>query len=185
MTAPVGHWGSGDEGTADRHNSGLTQYVAFASLPTDADYQNMMAIVSDGIGGNGGAPAVYVRADGTASWTLAGTLMQMATGSYTGDGATSQAITGLGFRPRLLYITQRLTTGQAMPDRSQAWTSDVITDDSATGMAITMDTGAIPYETYESDAIVSLDSDGFTVDDAGADVHPNANTIVYNYWAIG
>jgi len=33
--------------------------------------------------------------------------------------------------------------------------------------------------------INSLDSDGFTVDDAGADGHPNKDTVVYSYLALG
>jgi len=33
--------------------------------------------------------------------------------------------------------------------------------------------------------IIALGADGFTVDDAGVDAHPNKNTQAYHYLALG
>ena len=68
--------------------------------------------------------------------------------------------------------------------KSVIWTSDVIVDDEAAGMAINIDLGNGVTET-RTNAIIALGSDGFTVDDAGSDGHPNKNSQVYNYWALG
>jgi len=108
------------------------------------------------------------------------TRARIATGSYTGDGATSLAITGVGFLPKIVWIHLRVTadsTGSA-----PIWTSNVIVDDNASGMAMT-DGGA--QWTGRTDRIIALGSDGFTVDDSGSDGAPNTNGAVYNYWAIG
>jgi hypothetical protein len=42
-----------------------------------------------------------------------------------------------------------------------------------------------PGPATKTDAIISLDTDGFTVDDAGTDDHPNRLNQLYNYMAIG
>lgn len=95
MTSPAGQWDAGDEGTPDNQNAGMLQYVAFASLPTQTDHQGMVAIVTDGVAGNGGPPAVYVRADGTASWTLTGTLKGVA-GCSLSDASSQSVSHGAG-----------------------------------------------------------------------------------------
>ncbi len=104
---------------------------------------------------------------------------RIATGSYTGDGATSLAITGVGFRPKYVRIWDRHTvTGGTMVITE---TTDTIIDDHASGMAVQISLAALSKQ----DAIISLDSDGFTVDDAGADDHPNKSGTVYNYLCLG
>jgi len=115
----------------------------------------------------------------------AGSQANIATGSYTGDGATSQAITGVGFTVKFVYITRRLTADNTFFGITEViWTSDVIVDDNAAGYAVSMEdsAGAVKGET---NAIIALGSDGFTVDDAGGDADPNASSVVYNYVAIG
>lgn len=110
---------------------------------------------------------------------------RITTGTYTGDGATSQAITGVGFQPVLVVITKRLTSDSFnFTDRETVWTSDQIVDDNADGGAVTQDatTNGIKFTT---NSIISLNADGFTVDDNGVDVDPNENTTVYNFYAIG
>ncbi len=94
---------------------------------------------------------------------------RIATGTYTGDGAVSQAITGLGFQPKFVQITERKTgSGNNVP---LFFTDDVTIDDNASGMAITFNTSSTRFESI-TNAIISLDSDGFTVDDAGTDSNP-------------
>ena len=106
----------------------------------------------------------------------------MYTGSYTGDGATSQAITGIGFQPKYLRIWERLTSAGA---GALFETTDTIVDDNAAGGAIEVVTAWGNGVRFVINAIISLDSDGFSVDDAGSDSHPNKNSTVYNYLAMG
>jgi hypothetical protein len=82
MTAPVGFWAEGVEGTPDNMNAGMAQVTTFASLPTDTGYQNMLGIATDGPDGNGGNPGVYYRADGSATWTFLGTLSGYTAASF-------------------------------------------------------------------------------------------------------
>lgn len=105
---------------------------------------------------------------------------EITTGTYTGDGSTSQSITGIGFQPVFVYIVPRETSdGTNVPP---IFTTDQIVDDNANGGAIQLGQSA---HQFVINRIISLDSDGFTVDDAGADEHPNKNTQVYNYMVIG
>lgn len=109
-------------------------------------------------------------------------MCRIATGTYTGDGATSKAITGLGFTPKYVRIWLHNTAAgdQVIIEK---------TDQHATTFAdkITVESGADQHDeiTTVDDALISLDSDGFSVDDAGADSHPNKNAQVYDYLAIG
>lgn len=103
------------------------------------------------------------------------------TGSYTGDGNVTQAITGVGFQPKYLHIIERETS-----DNSTSYlffTTDVIIDDIAGGSAIRKTD--LNVFTHKDNRIKSLDSDGFTVSDDSIDAHPNKTGIVYNYIAFG
>lgn len=108
-------------------------------------------------------------------------LPRSATGTYTGDGTTSQGVTCVGFAPKAVWITVRKTDNSTIGGAKEyLWTTDVIVDDNACGTAI-----EIPAGDMEGNAIISLDADGFTVDDAGADNNPNACGSIYNYFAVG
>jgi hypothetical protein len=109
---------------------------------------------------------------------------QIATGTYTGDGTTSMAVTGVGFAPKWLMVAFR-NEGEAA-GASVGWliTTDTIIDDNASGMALRWSGDTESYQ-YRIDAIIALGTDGFTVDDDGSDRHPNKNGSVYNYTAIG
>lgn len=108
--------------------------------------------------------------------------LRMQTGSYTGDGTTSMGVTGVGFQPIFLKIWMRHTTsGEPCAIHE---TTDSIVDDNAAGMAILHSTTA-NHHVSKTNAIISLDADGFTIDDNGADEHPNKLNQVYNYWVIG
>jgi len=112
---------------------------------------------------------------------------RISTGVYTGNGATSQGITGVGFTPKYVKIWQRLTGGDGEDfgagGRVQETTTTIV-DDLTAGAAIAIVSTSDGLEQL-SNTIISLDSDGFTVDDDGADQPPNQNTVVYNYLAIG
>ncbi len=105
--------------------------------------------------------------------------LQMATGSYTGDGTTSQAITGIGFTVEHLVIIRRSVVASDV--FGMRITSDVIIDDNASGLTW----NDASNMTSVINAIIALGSDGFTVDDAGADSDPNSSGVVYNFTAWG
>ena len=104
------------------------------------------------------------------------------TGTYSGDGTLSQAITGVGFKPKYVKIWQRETVDDAVDDIWET-TPDII-DDNAAG-------GAWEYSgdgtkvAFRTNRIIALGTDGFTVDDNGANTDPNSSGVVYNYMAIG
>ena len=107
-------------------------------------------------------------------------LDKVKTGTYSGDGTTSQAITGVGFQPIYLKIWDRQTVhGVAIATFE---TTDTIVDDNAQGGCFAEE-GVNHY--FLTDRIIALGADGFTVDDEGADAHPNKNGITYNYYAVG
>jgi hypothetical protein len=98
---------------------------------------------------------------------------RMALGSYTGNGAATQAITGVGFQPTVLMIFPRNAV------QSPTWKT------SGDGLnAATFSPGA-----YQADIIISLDANGFTVGDATALpalYNMNTNAVVFNYvvWRV-
>ena len=88
-------------------------------------------------------------------------------------------MTGVGFQPKYLKIQQKVTAdAQAV---AIFYTSDVIIDDHVDGVAIFIDANQAESKT---DLVQSLDADGFTVGDGGADSHPNKADVDYNYIAI-
>jgi hypothetical protein len=117
-------------------------------------------------------------AAGDLEWATPTTLV---TGTYTGDGATSQAITGVGIQVKYLIISPVGTDEAAAV---VIWTSDTIIDDDAQGFAILEDPSNSNEHSYADNAIIALGSDGFTVDDAGSDSHPNKASTTYNYIAF-
>jgi hypothetical protein len=104
-------------------------------------------------------------------------LARIKIGTYTGNGATSLAVTDVGFTPKYLRIWERATSDATAVYVGE--TNTAIIDDNAAGGAVVAGT------TFRDNEIISLDADGFTVDDDGADAHPNKNSSVYSYMALG
>lgn len=103
---------------------------------------------------------------------------RIATGTYTGDGSLSLAITGVGFAPQLVKIVPRpAAAGPTM--MFEKWAS------MAGAYALSHITTANNEHYSTSDSIIALGTDGFTVDDNGIDAHPNKNGQVYEWLAIG
>lgn len=102
-------------------------------------------------------------------------------GTYTGDGTESKAVTGLGFEPAYVRIWTRETVSGTAIDVYE--TSSRQVDDNGDGGATHYPSGGGAPE-FVSDAILSFDSDGFTVDDAGSDSHPNKDGQIYNFVAF-
>jgi len=106
------------------------------------------------------------------------------TGTYTGDGTISQAITGVGFQPKYVKIWERQTVS-GTDIRTYETTAEIMDDNANGGASVGYSTVTNFAAAFYSDRIISLDADGFTVDDVGADDHPNKNGQVYNYLALG
>ena len=110
----------------------------------------------------------------------------IATGEYTGDGATSQAITsGLGsVQVKFVMVAIKVSSGEDLDNREFIMTSDTMVNDNAAGISINLWNSATPE--FGSNGIIALNSDGtFTVDDAGGNAHPNKSSQLYNFvaWA--
>lgn len=92
------------------------------------------------------------------------------TGTYTGDGGSSQAISGIGFQPKVVIVYENsssaVLTGVFMKTSSDPTT-----------WCVRISNGDI-----QDDRIRSLDSDGFTVGGTAAN-EANENTVVYTYKA--
>lgn len=109
---------------------------------------------------------------------------KIAVGSYTGDGATSQAITGIGFQVRYVLINVvEATAGNAYGADEIVWTTETTIDDNAAGATVSLN-GANGWF-MRQDSINALGTDGFTVDDQGSDRNPNKNSESYNFIAFG
>lgn len=107
--------------------------------------------------------------------TLAKTLGlgKFATGTYTGDGAATQAIAGVGFQPKFVIIYQQVDSVD-----SPGWEADV-------DVGFTLTWWANVYN-YSTDHIVSLDADGFTVGDGTGLINIfNILDVVYSYVCFG
>lgn len=99
--------------------------------------------------------------------------IRFATGTYTGNNAATQAITGLNFQPRYLQIWSQvagdinnLTVYKSEQDGTRAFYSAA----------------------YQNDQIISLDADGFTVGDGTGSAAGNVLNVsarVYTYIAFG
>jgi hypothetical protein len=86
---------------------------------------------------------------------------------YTGDGASTLAITGLEFQPDWTWIKNRdQTDSHCLFDSSRGVTKLISSDDSA-------------VESTDADTLKSFTSDGFTV---GADVKVNTSSEKYVSW---
>lgn len=104
------------------------------------------------------------------------------TGQYTGDGATSQGITGIGFQPIMVIIISNVADGTKA---NVFWTTDGLVDNDAQGLAHIIGSGSADDNNMLDNRIISLDSDGFSVDDDGSDFDPNKNAQTYEYVAWG
>lgn len=104
----------------------------------------------------------------------------MVTGTYEGDGTLGLAIVGLGFAPKNVAIWVRL---EGFSDWADKWerTPDFYADNSF--MHISLGSGG--GHRNQVNALISLDVDGFTVDDGGVDNNPNKDGQLYYYLAIG
>lgn len=101
--------------------------------------------------------------------------IQNATGIYTGDGAATQAIIGVGFQPRHVILwAHEIVVGSDIPLALKADVDGIFSSIYWSGGGT---------HRYQFDDIISLDADGFTVGD-GSDFGFNLlndNGTVYSY----
>ena len=100
---------------------------------------------------------------------------RITTGTYTGDGAATQQIRGVGFQPKFVIVYRQFNAvGDIAHKSDQDGTMTKYVD------------FTIGQTTYADDHIISLDPDGFTVGDGTLDANRfNINLQVYTYIAFG
>ena len=96
-------------------------------------------------------------------------------GTYEGDGTTSNAITGVGFAPKFVFI---ISPGGDNVDQEAFFRFESYTGDLATQLTSFHLWG-------RNNKLISLDTDGFTVDDDGMDYFPNQDGVTFSYIALG
>lgn len=104
---------------------------------------------------------------------------RIATGTYTGDGTVAQAITGIGFRPKYTKIWEHWTA----PHNTETFIKIDQMDTDHAERQIRSAGGTDHY--LDDDSLISLDADGFTVDDDGANQHPNVLNQPYDFICLG
>lgn len=102
-------------------------------------------------------------------------------GQYTGDGATSQQITGLGIDVIAVWVNNRETADAAAAAIDYA--TELMVDNNAAGLSLRHLNGG--GHSFQTNRIIAMGDGFFTVDDNGADQAPNANSTLYEYLAIG
>ena len=102
----------------------------------------------------------------------AGGGVRLAQGQYTGNGAVTLTINGIGFRPRFVQITSGDTTN--MPAQKND------TD----GLNTSLFWRAGPGFRYRVDMIISLDADGFTVGDGTGFIGNIYNILNADYYYV-
>ena len=109
----------------------------------------------------------------------------METGSYTGDGTTSQQInlTNTALIVKYVKIWQRKTTDNT--NANMAETTDTIIDDIATGASYYHNNNIDNEHRVMDNQIIDIGTGYFTVDDDGNNEFPNASGEVYNYLVLG
>lgn len=113
-----------------------------------------------------------LRYNGTA-WVNVANIARLATGTYTGDGAATKAVTGVGFQPRRVTIYRQSAT---------VANSILISKSNQDGTAAYVTNSA----NWLNDHIISLDADGFTLGDGTGDTNKaNINTAVYTWVCEG
>ena len=104
----------------------------------------------------------------------------MQTGIYTGDGQLSNPITGIGFAPKFVLISRVNAADQTATEVD--FCSDQCIPDRSTEI---LATGASPWARTRANRIISMDADGFTVDDNNVNAHPNAVGVNYQFICFG
>ena len=123
---------------------------------------------------NGQLPS-YDEASGKFLWVTPSGGAKFKTGTYTGNGNSTQAITGVGFQPKFVLIYDHTLSG--------APNLLFKTDQDGLYAFYLWLYGNNSNFNYATDVVVSLDADGFTVGNSGTIANTSGN--VYTYIAFG
>jgi len=125
--------------------------------------------------------------NGQGDWAEAGGEISIVVGTYTGDGAGNpsdwiafKSITGVGFRPKFVYINPNLNIQSNTPS------GNLVIDVGFTDIThrhVDRNTSGGGHQTVAYSARIT--ADGFDVADINADVDPNKNGTSYKYICIG
>lgn len=103
-------------------------------------------------------------------------------GTYTGNGSTGQTIS-LSDSSLVIKDLFIMVGGADGGASNLFWTTDLLADDDPQGLAIRIiSAGTV---SIQDQAIKSVGTGSFVVDDGGADNHPNQNAATYYYIARG
>ena len=156
---------------------------------------DISGIVAGGLLKGSGTGTIGILARGSALQVLrvnsggsdlefaAPTTSAIAAGTYTGDGATTKNITGLGFTPKWVKVWHIDASATHKVYAVEATASIMAT--TSDKRSILTYSGNSEETSIVDNAIIAFASDQFTVDDAGTDSHPNKNGETYHYLAIG
>lgn len=97
-------------------------------------------------------------------------ICRIKTGTYTGDGAATQTITGVGFEPKAVLIVKHVANYAYLYLKNDQM-----------GLYAFYNSGNWAYPTYVIDVIISLDSDGFTIGD-GLSINNNGEVHSFICW---
>lgn len=126
-----------------------------------------------------------VDTDGRITAASNGTSTQIATGTYTGDGNASQAITGVGFQPKFVMVGEDFSSDQ-IPYTTWGFKVDQFNGNHSINVSgnqgghneVWVDGGNYGW-------ISSMDSDGFTVNGTDATLGWNQSSTTYWYLCLG
>ena len=90
-------------------------------------------------------------------------LVQIVTGSYSGDAAASQAITGVNVLASLIFISKRDTAATAYASFNLS--STTIFDNNASGYVYSWG-GSVTNGQFVAGKLIAIGTDGFTVSDS-------------------
>lgn len=126
-----------------------------------------------------GVEHLRLESDGTATKSGSCDICLIKTGTYTGDGSTAQNITGVGFQPKFVEVWVR--PEDAVGATCGTWRRSDQSSDQAAILHGGVATGHVGID----DKLISIDADGFTVDDAGSNGNPNKLNSLYHYLCLG
>ena len=182
-------WGSGDivgvafdcdAGTIEFYKNGVSQGQAFTGMTDGTFFPEVQIYQSGGVINFGQMRFKYPMPTGFSSLnTTALPAATIADGStafntriWSGDANTSRALTGLNMAPDLVWIKKR----------SDSFSHFLF--DSVRGSTKQLKSDSADAESTTSNKLISFDSDGFTVGNAGA-VNGSGDTYVGWAWDAG
>lgn len=199
-TGLVAHSATTGKTATDHHDHVATGLVAHSDTTgrTANDHHNQLHAAAHKDGGGDELDAEELATAGAANTFLAGdgagaasmrAIVQadlpsanclIAVGTYTGDGSTSQVISGLGFTPDYVHIWVQETSSGASRTTKDIEATLLILGDGTGGIG-----GGWESTAFRVDRINAFASGSFTVDDGGSDLNPNKNTVTYYFKALG